>query len=60
MPRTREVIQYSQEGEKIKEHASIKEAAEEIGVNPLGILHVCQGISKSAGGFRWRYKDDEI
>ena len=49
------VLQYSKDGEFIKEYESIKEAIEKTGV--LHISCVCRGERKTAGGYIWKYKE---
>lgn len=39
-----------------KEYESIKQAAEITGINKASISHAICGISKTAGGFRWKRK----
>lgn len=50
------VIQYSKNGEYIKEYNSMKEAADAIGGTYQGIYRVCSGKRPSAYGFKWKYK----
>lgn len=57
--RRRPMIQLSETGEIITEYATVKEAWF---ATDISISHICQvarGERKSAGGFIWRYKDDE-
>ena len=46
-------------GKVIKKWASITEAANVTGINKVSIGYVCRGKRKSAGGFGWRYADEE-
>lgn len=51
------IIQYSKNGEFIKEWSSIKEASEELEIDGSCIVKVCKGIQKTSGGFTWKYKN---
>lgn len=54
------VVQYSKNGEKIAEYASIKEAAEKVGLSSGGhISQCCYYKRKTAGGYIWRFKENE-
>ena len=56
--RPKAVLQFSIDGEFIKEWTSAKEAAHSIGLKVQeGIRQVCMGKQKTAGGFIWKYKD---
>jgi len=52
------VLQYSPSMELIKEFNSIAIACRETGVDSSGITKNCKGKRKSAGGFIWKYKED--
>lgn len=54
------VIQYSKDGEKIAEYNSITEAAKLTNIIRTGIGNCLKGWSKSAGGYLWKYKKDEL
>lgn len=54
--RKRKIIQLSINGEFIKEYESIRQAYRETGI--MNITVVCQGKKKTAGGFKWIYKED--
>lgn len=58
-PQKRKVLQYSKDGEFIREWSSISLAARELSISRTAINRVCQGqkYHKSAGGFIWKYKD---
>ncbi len=58
-PLKRKVVQYSLEGEKIKEFVSISEAAKSINVHTSVIIRVCQGKANTSGGYVWKYEGDE-
>ena len=53
---SKKVIQYSLDGEFIKEFSSCIEAAKTLNIGQGNISNVCAGRSKSAGGFKWAYK----
>jgi Zn finger protein HypA/HybF involved in hydrogenase expression len=50
------ILQYSLEGEFIKEWGSISDAEEHLKIHDIG--KVLKNKRKSAGGFRWKYKKD--
>lgn len=52
----RKVIQFTTDGEFVKEFMSAQKAIEEIKAN--GVNSCCSGKSKSAGGFLWIWKDE--
>ena len=57
--REKPVVQLSVDGEKIQEFESAKQATYSLGkTNKGAIQHACTGISKSAFGYRWMYKED--
>lgn len=49
------VLQLSKSGELINRFNSISEASRQVGIKISSISHVCNGISKSAGGYLWRF-----
>ena len=54
---TKHILQYTKEGEFIKEWTSTSEASRVLGICRSTITCCCQGVRcKSAGGFVWRYK----
>lgn len=57
----RAVTQYDVKGKFICKHDSISNAEKETGVNSSSIAEVCRKNTyrKTAGGFIWRYADDE-
>ena len=57
--RYKKVLQYTVQGEFVREYLSIRQAASEIGVNKKNITRCCNGINSMAGGFLWCYKGDE-
>ena len=54
--RTKPIIQYTKEGEFIKEWTSGREASIVLSIPPGNITKCCKGELKSAGGFVWSYK----
>lgn len=52
------VIQYSKDGELIREYAGIREAERVTGINQGNISKACKGKYKSAGGYIWKYKNN--
>lgn len=52
------VSQLSLNGEVITTYASLTKAYHATGVDQSGISKCCKGKVKSAGGFRWCYKED--
>ena len=55
--KSKPVIQYSLDGEFIKEWIGASQAMKELRIDKSSILRVCKGIKKSAGGFKWSYKE---
>lgn len=58
--RERAVIQYSLNGEKIKEYPSIMEAERQTNSRAEKIISCCQFLRKQHNQFQWRYKEDEV
>lgn len=57
---SKKVLQYSLEWVFIKEWRSITEAVTALNINRSHIGSCCQGKRKKTGGFRWKYKKDDI
>jgi len=54
------ILQFNLEGEFIQEWSSATEASRALGLNIVGgIGLVCKRKKKTAGGFVWKYKDNE-
>ncbi len=53
------VVQYTLDGEFVKEWSKIKDAAKSINVNGSSISCVCLGFSNTSGEYQWRFKGDE-
>ena len=51
------ILQFSKDGEFIKEWPSAKDAKHQLGVPSSNICNCLKGKRKTAGGFVWRYKD---
>ena len=49
------IIQFTKDGELVKEWPSLHEAGSQLGIPPTNICQCCKGRHKSAGGFVWRY-----
>lgn len=54
------VIQYSKSGEKIAEYISAIEAENLSSVNRSHISQCCNGKRKTAGGYIWRFKGEQL
>lgn len=52
------VVQYTLEGDKIREFYSGYEAQRQLGILEQSINLCCQGKRQHAGGFRWKYAND--
>ena len=53
--RSKPIIQFSKDGELVKEWPSVREAGRQLGVAHQSICGCLKGQTKSAGGFVWRY-----
>lgn len=57
-PHKKQILQFSLNGEFIKEWDSINSARDFIGYkSEMGIIGTCKGRQKSSGGFIWKYKN---
>lgn len=54
----KQVVQFSNTGEFIKEWDSIASASKELKIGGNGIVTCCKGKYKTAGGFIWKYKEN--
>ena len=52
----RPVVQLSMDGSEIREFESVTKAAESVNTSSCQISRACNGKSKTAKGYRWRYK----
>ena len=61
-PRAKPVLQFSKEGQLIRQWADAKMAAEELKISVAIIRRCAQGAPhcKSAAGYQWRYLDETI
>nr|QBK85721.1 MAG: HNH endonuclease [Marseillevirus LCMAC101] len=53
------VLQYTLDGDFLKKYSSITQATEETGIIGASISQTCRGRAKTAGGYQWKYKNDE-
>lgn len=53
------IIQMTMDGDFVKKYDSIKHAVDAIGLKSSSISAACRGIKISAGGYKWRYEDEE-
>lgn len=53
--RQRPIQKYSKDGKPLQKFDSIKEAAENVGVNTATVSGALTGSQKTAGGFKWKY-----
>lgn len=58
-PRTRAIIQMNDDGSIVNEFISISEAVTETGINSKSIRDAANGVQKHAGGFCWKYKEEQ-
>ena len=53
------ILQYSKDGEFIKEWPSALEVKRVLGIHNTSIIQCCKGKYKSSGGFVWKYKEEK-
>ena len=53
------ILQYDTQGNFIKEYQSRIFAAREVGVSADAITQCCCGISRTAAGYIWKYKEEK-
>ena len=51
------VIQYSKNGDVIKIHNCILDAANSTNTSSGNIINCCKGLRNTTGGFKWKYKE---
>lgn len=51
------IIQYTKDGEFVREWDSCWSAGKELGLNPQNLRSCCRGERKNSHGFRWEYKN---
>jgi hypothetical protein len=54
----RAVIQYDKEGNLLRSWRSMSDASKHYGISRAHIQHCCKGKRPSAGGFKWKYKEE--
>lgn len=54
------ILQFSLDGDFIKEYPSVAEAARQLGVSATSISHACHGKVKQSHGFKWTYAVQKI
>jgi integrase len=52
------IAQMTKSGELISTWYSVKEASDKLGINSSNISAACNGRQRTAGGFKWLYKED--
>lgn len=52
------MVRLALDGYYLSEYESIKDATEELGIHYACISEVCTGKQKTAGGYKWMYKED--
>lgn len=55
--RYRAVIMFDLDGRQLNEFESIKDASKTTGVNKVAISNCCRNLTKTSGGYIWKYKD---
>lgn len=56
-PTSKAILQFSKDGEFIKEWSCARDAYRELGVKPSNISKCCKGIRPNAGGYIWKFKE---
>ncbi|AYV78705.1 MAG: putative HNH endonuclease [Edafosvirus sp.] len=59
VPSTERVIQYDLNNIELKRFDSVKSAAESIKLTRHAIIRACNGKNKTAGGFVWKYENQD-
>lgn len=57
-PRSKTIIQYDKEMNKIQEYCGIRELCRKKGYSDSFIIKCCKGKCQTAYGYIWRYKED--
>lgn len=52
------VVQYTMDGVYIATFSSVQDAADTIKIHPSNIRKNCNGMTKSCGGFKWKWKSE--
>ena len=58
--KTKSVIAYDRDGNYIAQYSSLTEAGDITGIDLRNIQAVCKGRRKIAGGYVWRYVDEQV
>lgn len=58
-PNSKAVLQYTKDGQLIKEWTCAKDASDELGINRGSIASCCNGKLKTAGGYVWKHKSED-
>lgn len=56
---TKPVLMYNLSGNFIREYTSIAEAGRDLHISTSHIPSVCRGVREQAGGYKWKYKDED-
>ena len=56
-PRAKAILQFSKDGEFLREWSSGVEITNELGFNNANICSCCNGSLKSSSGYVWKYKE---
>lgn len=57
--RNKSVCQYDDDGNLLNTYYSIRCAAEDVGINYMGITNCLKGRARTAGGFFWALEDEQ-
>ena len=55
----KKTLQYDLQGNLLKEWESVSEAAKQLKMNQGNISACCRGERKTAGKYKWKYKDTQ-
>lgn len=55
---SRPVKMFSTDNVLLREFPSIKSASEQMGIHKVAISNCCRGVTKTSGGYIWRYSDE--
>lgn len=55
--KSKQVLQYTFDGDFVSEYPSMQEAQRQTGINQGCISACCNGKQKTAGGYKWAFKD---
>lgn len=58
--KSKPILQFTMEGEFVKEWIGASQVMKELGIDKASISRVCQGKKKSAGGFKWSFKEIQM